>query len=141
MKHKGALMEYSDERAQDLYRAYSQYIDRHKTISHSEMYRDIANMESSRFWVSVDRATIVVSAIMRGNDILKSMWPLRREMYSEIYKRVCILKKDKNLPLPVLCEMVITQKAPKFYLTECSVKFILSKQRRKIAERLKRRWG
>lgn len=94
MKHKGAVMEYSMERMNDLMRAYDEYISSCDYIRMPEVYKVIVNMPSRRFWVSDIRAALVVSAMMRGENDLSGMWPLKKEMYEEIHTRVVALKSE-----------------------------------------------
>lgn len=140
MKRKGAVMEYSKERVRDLMRAYDEYLSSCDYIRMPEVYRMVANMPASRFWVSEIRASLVVSAIMRKEADLDSMWPLRKEMYEEIYRRVLDLKtKQPNLSILELCTIVVSQPAPKFYLTAGSAKMIICKARKEwVAEKLRR---
>lgn len=131
MKHKGAVMEYSMERMNDLMRAYDEYISSCDYIRMPEVYKVIVNMPSRRFWVSDIRAALVVSAMMRGANDLSGMWPLKKEMYEEIHTRVVALKSEHpELTISELCAKVIAQPAPKFYLTPGSSRiWILKKQR------------
>ena len=85
-------MEYSEERICDLMRAYDEYISSCDYIRMPEVYNIIVNMPSKRFWVSDIRAALVVSAMMRGEARLDEMWPLKKEMYEEIYRRVLVLR-------------------------------------------------
>lgn len=135
MKKKGAVMEYSKERSDDLMRAYRETISNCKHIVMPEVYNAIANMPSRRFWVSDTRAALVVSAIMReGEKALNGMWPSRREMYKEIYNRVIALKEVyPHKSITELCSKVVEQPAPKFYLTPDSAKILLCKIKRKLA--------
>lgn len=128
-------MEYSNERSEDLFRVYKEYIANCKYITMPEVYKTITNMPSRRFWVSDTRAALVVSSIIReGKQVLNSMWLLKREMYEEIYNRVIELKKTyPNKSITELCSSVVEQPAPKFYLTPGSAKILLCKIRRQKA--------
>lgn len=138
MKHKGATMEYSEERKKDLMRVYDEYISSCDYIRMSDVYEGVVNMPSARFWVSDIRAALVVSAIMRGEAALDEMWPLRKEMYEEIYRRVLELRKMlPELSTSELCARVVEQPAPKFYLTAGSAKMIICKARK---EWVKEKW-
>lgn len=135
MKHKGAKMEYSKERMDDLMRAYDEYIASYGYIRMSELYNTIVNQPSARFWVSDIRAALVVSAIMRGEADLDSMWTLKKEMYEEIYRRVLALREERpELSTSELCAMVVVQPAPKFYLTPGSAKMMICKARKQWVE-------
>lgn len=131
MKHKGALMEYSRERSEDLMRVYDEYIASCGHISMPDVYNTIVNMPSRRFWVSDIRAALVISAMMRGEARLDKMCRSKREMYEEIHRRVIDLSKtypDKTTF--ELCAMAVTQPAPKFYLTPGSAKILICKARK-----------
>ena len=104
MKHKGAIMEYSKERMDDLMRAYDEYISSCDYIRMSEVYKIIVNMPSRRFWVSDIRAALIISAMMRGKTDLSTMCPLKKEMYEEIYNRVFKLQEEcPELTISELC--------------------------------------
>ena len=131
MKHKGAIMEYSKERMDDLMRAYDEYISSCDYIRMSEVYKIIVNMPSRRFWVSDIRAALIISAMMRGKTDLSTMCPLKKEMYEEIYNRVFKLQEEcPELTISELCAKVIAQPAPKFYLTPGSAKVMVCKARK-----------
>lgn len=133
-------MEYSKERMDDLMRAYDEYVSSCNYIRMSEVYKVIVNMPSRRFWVSDIRAALVISAMMRGETDLNAMWPLKKEMYEEIYSRVLALWKEyPELTVSELCAKVIVQPAPKFYLTPGSAKIMVCKARKKwIQEKWKK---
>lgn len=131
MKKLGAKMEWADERLDDLMKAYYSYIRQVKFINMDDVYKNIVNMPAKRFWVSDIRAALVVAAIIRGENVLENMWPLKREMYTEIYNRVMCLKlKYPDFNVSQLSAMVIAQPAPKFYLTPGSAKMMICKARK-----------
>lgn len=139
MKHHGAMMEYAEERMQDLMRAYDEYISSCDYIRMPDVYAAIVNMEARRFWVSDIRATKVIYAMLRGVNI-KGMRPLKREMFEEILRRVLDLRKKRpELTIRACCSIVVASPAPKFYLTPGSAKIMVCKARKKwIQEKLKR---
>lgn len=140
MKHKGALMEYSHERSDDLMRAYDEYISSCRYIHMPEVYHSIVNMPSRRFWVSDIRAALVISAMMRGELLLDKMCQSKREMYEEIYRRVVIMReKHPDKTISELCAMVVIQPAPKFYLTPGSAKIMVCKARKEWQRRKQQR--
>lgn len=131
MKQPGTKIEYSEERVRDLMRVHDEYIDTCKHIRMTELYKTIVDKPSKRFWVSETRCALVVSAMIRGEDILDSMWPTKKEMFQELYNRVVVLKKlypDKTMI--ELCTMAIYQEAPKFYLSPGTAKVMISKYKK-----------
>lgn len=136
MKNKGAIMEYSRERLDDLMRVYDEYLSSYKHIRMPELYSNIVNKPSRRFWVSDIRASLVISAMIRGESHIYKMQPLKKEMYQEIYNRVMALRKRRpQLTISQLCSIVIAQPAPKFYLTPGSAKIMICKARREWTKR------
>ena len=132
-------MEYSQERLDDLMRAYDEYISSCDYIRMPDVYNTIVNMPSRRFWVSDIRAALVVAAMMRGEARLDKMCQSKREMYEEIYRRVITLREhNPNMTTSELCAMVVMQPAPKFYLTPGSAKIMVCKARK---EWIRRKWA
>ena len=131
MKHKGALMEYSKERINDLMRVYDEYLASCDYIKMPDVYNNIVNMPARRFYVSDIRAALVVSSMIRGEARLDKMCASKREMYEEIYCRVAALReKYPTKTTSELCAMVVMQPAPKFYLTPGSAKIMVCKARK-----------
>lgn len=131
MKQVGDKMEYSEERVRDLMRAHDEYIENCRYIRMNELYRTIVNRPSRRFWVSDIRASLVIAKIMKGEDVLEGMWPTKKEMFLEIYRRVLDLQKEyPDKKISELCAMVVEQPAPKFYLAANSAKIMISKYRK-----------
>lgn len=132
MKKKGAVMEFSAERIEDLMSVYRSYIRQCDFIRMPDVYENIVNMPAKRFYVSDIRAALVVASIQRGENVLKEMRESKRKMFKEIYNRVIALKdKEPKLSLSQLCAIVVSQPAPEFYLTPGTAKVMICKERRK----------
>lgn len=130
MKKRGAKVEYADDRLSELIRLYREYISTCKHISMPDVYAKIVQMPSQRFWVSSVRAAVVVSAMMRGEDVLSKMRESKAEMFREIHKRVVeIREKNPHTSLLEICENVVQQPAPKIYLTPGSAKIMICQYR------------
>lgn len=140
MKPHGSHYEYENERNDNLMEVYHEIIVKANHVRMPDVYEKVANSPSRRFWVSEERAAIVVSAMMRG-DSLDRMRPLKREMYNEIYSRVITLQQENpKLPISQLVAQVVEQPAPKFYLTPGSAKVLICKIRKEwYYQRTKRR--
>lgn len=140
MKPHGSHYEYEDQRNDNLMEVYHEIIVKANHVRMPDVYEQVANSPSRRFWVSEERATIVVSAMMRGDD-LKRMRPLKREMYNEIYRRAMALRdKSPKMPISQLVAQVLEQPAPKFYITPGSAKVLICKIRKEwYYQRTKRR--
>lgn len=138
MKNHGATFEYEEERNKELIQALHRAYDECSFIRMSEIYKRIVEMPASRFWVSEERAAIVIARMMKG-DKLEGMGRMKREMFQEIYRRVMELKgKNPTMSTYHLVFKVVRQPAPKFYLTAGSAKVIISKIKRQWYEKRKK---
>lgn len=139
MKPIGSKFEYESERNNDLMSVYHNLICGCEEIKLCELMERVVNSPSRRFWVSEERAAIVVSAMMKG-DCLEGMSETKREMFTEIYRRVMDMKGSRSkMSLSEIIFDVIRQPAPKFYLTPGSAKVIIHKIKRKWYEERKRK--
>lgn len=137
MKHIGSYFEYEKERNEDLLRAYRLCEVRH--LCKQSIYAMTVQMPARRFWVSEERATVVISQMLRGKP-LRRMRPNKRKMFAEIYRRVLLLMTEKpDEPIAHLVFEVVNSPAPKFYLTPSSAKIIICKIKRKWYEERKKK--
>ena len=138
MKHKGSTFEYKDERDRDLLRAYREQLMLCETIDLTEVFKKVVLMPSARFWVSEERAAIVIARMFKG-DKLESMKPNTREMYEEIFKRVKDMKEhNPEMYLFDILFRVVRQPAPKFYLTPDSAKVITTRIKRELFNKVQK---
>lgn len=127
MKHFGCSSDYNDERNADLMRAYRQQIVGRKEIVLADVFRSLVEMPSKRFWVSEERARIVIGKLHQGDD-LSDMRPNKREMFKEIYKRTLLVKAEHpGMSIGEAVYKVVHSPAPKFYLTPQSARVIFFK--------------
>lgn len=131
MKGKGSTAYYSEERIDDLMTTYTRLLSSYEGyIDPDDLFCKVVNMPSRRFWVSAERAAVVLSKMEKG-DMLAYMGRTRREMFHEIYRRAKELqKKDPTLSIRQLAIQVVYQPAPKFYLTADSARVIIYRVRR-----------
>ena len=135
MKKKGNVTGYAAARMADLVRAYKECTVSASHIVINNVCRNMAEMPSKRFWVSPTRASVVVSLLLRGNDALRLMHPLRREMSTDIYSRgMALRERHQTAPWRKFCKRAVRQPAPKFYLTPKSIKVMLCKHKRSLKE-------
>lgn len=139
VKNRGSVFEYARERNDDIMRAYVEQIDSCERINLPKIFSRVVEMPSKRFWVSPERASIVISNIIRG-DKLEGMRPTKREMFFEIYRRVMELKGVyPKKTIYQLTSEVVQQEAPKFYLTAGSAKVIICRVKKQwYARRMQR---
>lgn len=138
-KITGSTLEYAEERITALMEEYDRYIASCNHIRMTEVFTHIVNQPCSRFWVSNIRAAVVIARMLKGGK-LKDMRPSKREMFQEIFKRVCHLKDlHPSMSLSQLVAEVVSQPAPKFYLTPSSAKIMVYKAKKEWYARKKRK--
>lgn len=131
MKQLGTTFEYEKERNRDLIRAYRICMDAYPGLPFYHLCKKISDMPASRFWVSEERAAIVISHISKGEEFL--LTPLKKEMYNEILRRVqAIQQREPDRAVSDIVFEVVNQPAPKFYYSAASV--------REMIYRIKREW-
>jgi hypothetical protein len=139
MKHPGAKFEYEQERNNNLMAVYHQLVSDVEYVCLPAIYKEVVNKPASRFYVSEERAAIVVGAMMRGVSI-EGMIPNKREMFTEIYRRAMDIRKEHpDMPILEVVSQVVRQPAPKFYLTPGSAKAIIFKAKRQWYEMRKKK--
>ena len=131
MKKKGTISQLQHERDDDLMRAFQQELAGRPHILLPEVLNAVVSSPSKRFWVTSERAAIVIYNMMNGDE-LEHMRPLKRKMFREIYRRVMKLKANyPQLSIPILTEQVVAEPAPEFYITPGSAKVIISRIRKR----------
>lgn len=130
MKKKGTISQLKHQRDDDLMRVYLLELGSRSHILLPEVLKAVVASPSRRFWVTSERASIVIYNMMKG-DQLEYMRPLKRKMFREIYRRVMKLKANyPQLSISILTEQVVAEPAPEFYITWRSAKVILSRIRK-----------
>lgn len=139
MKYKGSDTLFKKQRDNNIMAVYHKLIESNNEIGLKHICEMIVNTPAERFWVSEERAAVVVSAMMKGDKLL-TMRQTKREMFYEIYRRIQHLaSKHKDLDILELATIVVRQPAPKFYLTPMSARrYIMNARRKWYEERRKK---
>lgn len=117
MKSFGAVLEFTRERNDALLRAYRIQLRKAHYIVMADIFQKVADSPAPRFWVSEERAAIVISAMVAGRP-LPPMRECKRQMFQEIYARYLQARShDPDTPLSLLVADIVNQPAPHFYLT------------------------
>lgn len=126
MKYHGCILEFTHQRNNELLRAFREELASRAFIDISEISASVVNKPCSRFWVSEERAMVVIAALKKGCPVLETMRPTKREMFQEIYRRICYLQA--LLPDASLFDLVVkvvNSPAPKFYMRpRCAMEII-----------------
>lgn len=127
MKYKGCILDYTKERNKELVDALYRHLRSAKVIRMPDICKQVADSPCSRFWVSEERATIIISAMLAGRPISK-MRENKREMFEEIFRRFAALRPlYPDAPIFELVTKIVHQPAPKFYLTHRTVGLMLQR--------------
>lgn len=129
MRHKGCKDTFSGERDRALLREYHRLLAEADYVFLPNLLERLVMLPTERFYVSEERALLVVSRMMRG-DGLKGMRRSNQRKYLDIYERVCGVMKSEGLSLGEAVWRVVNSPAPCFYLTPQSAKVIISRKRR-----------
>lgn len=117
MKYYGSILDFTKERNQELLRVYQEKLSEAGYIIMPKIFEQVANSPCSRFWVSEERAAIVISSLLAGKSLL-NMRENKCEMFDEIFQRFLVLReKYPEKSIYALATMVVNQPAPKFYMT------------------------
>lgn len=121
MKYFGSILEFTRERNNDLMRAYREKLAEASIIVMPSIFELVAQSPASRFWVSEERASIVISAMATGRPMPR-MRKNKREMFDEIYRRYTIMHEQQpEKSVQELVATIVNQPAPRFYLTARTV--------------------
>lgn len=139
MKHKGSKSDFITERNRCLFRTINECKHRASFIYMPRIMEEAVKSHCPRFWVSEERAAIVISSMRRnGLGVLDTMIPTRRAMYSELWLRVrTYLRCNKGSDITEAVLACVNSPAPEFYLTVQSASRIYSNMRND--ERARRR--
>ena len=121
MKYFGSILDFTRERNNDLMRVYREKLAEASIIVMPVIFELVAESPASRFWVSEERAAVVIAAMAAGK-AMPRMRTNKREMFDEIYRRYLTLHEE--LPDKSIYELaikIVNQPAPKFYLTPRTV--------------------
>lgn len=134
MKHQGSTSEFATQRADELLAVWRELCSQAEVLEWKSIMRQVVNSPCSRFWVSEERAAIVIGSMLRGVS-LQDMTPTKREMFDEIFQRFQALRKQKpHLSMATLVMQVVNSPAPKFYLTPYTAYVYVNKHKRFVSE-------
>lgn len=124
VKHKGNRDYYHQLQSRELYEAYKKAVWG-GTGSIKDIFRRVIDTPTSRFFVTEERASIVISAMLKGKPQNK-LSPTRKEMYEEIFRRVKAMMRVKpDSSLSDILRIVLAQPAPRFYITAGSAQVLI----------------
>lgn len=111
-------------------RIYHEQLFNCKHINCPAVLKQIVNMPASRFYVSEERAGVVMSRMERG-DKLSEMLPLKRAMFQELYARYKAMRElHPTWNMVRIMSQVVIQPAPCFYISPYTARLEIYKYRK-----------
>ena len=131
--------EYRDDRGSNLLEVFNRLFIATPDAHVDDILLRTVNHPARRFWVSEERALRVVRT-MRRRGLPATCNPLKREMYEEIYRRVCRLQTEHpDWPLKRRVYAAVNEEAPKFYLSPgCAHVIVLEEKKKCRIETMRR---
>lgn len=88
--------------------------------SQDEAWRKTINHPAPRFYISPKQAHEILRSMVRGDmSIVDNMRPLKRRMYYDLFatmQKMVQQKEYMGMSLWILCQFLVKQPAPQFYL-------------------------
>lgn len=117
MRHNGSVSDFTIQRNRELLATYNRLVARAKTIDIKAIGCQLCDAPASRFWISEERAIVVLSAMSKGIPLPPSTRGTKREMYEEMFSRLKMIRRfNPHLSFREAVSVVIFSPAPKFYL-------------------------
>lgn len=113
-------LDFKEERDEDFLSSYLSVIKDHGKsapfLKKEYILVQTIRRPAKRFYVSEEQCIRIIGDMLKGKkEEIKN--PLKAEMYREIYKRVREILENTDQALPDIIQTVISQPAPRFYLT------------------------
>ena len=137
MARKGTKLEFLDEMHEDLMRNFRMVVmESDSGVGINELCEATVRRPARRFYISTLQAYKVISKIRKGNtQCLERMPCYRREMFHEINRKVdeyMMRYEFATKPLLFVVAHVLSNRAPRFYISAESMrKLYYSNQRKK----------
>lgn len=135
MRKPNSIPEFADQRSGLLLQNFRESIARQSRISAERAFKEAVEAPAPRFWVSEARATRVIALMLKGEDPTEGMYPEKREMYMEIFRRVRKLKgEEPSRPLGDIVFEIVNSPAPRHYMSWLRAKTLITQGRMQNAQ-------
>lgn len=132
MKKMNSVSEFTSHRNTHLLEQFRKTIAERSRIEHEKVFRHVSTLPSPRFWVSEQRAAVVIGKMVAGKDPTALMTPEKRRMYLEIYARfIKLRRKYPDESIAALVFEVINSEAPCQFMSWETVRSIIYREQRK----------
>ena len=121
MTNNGKRTQCRQQMADDLMAVYREiYADCPMGTTQTEVYDRVVRHPAPRYYIDPRRAMAVISPMMRGDtSVLKSLSPLKQEMYESLAETVLRLKQRSRFwqkSLYYTLKEAVLEPAPRFYV-------------------------
>ena len=136
MRKKGSVFVLTDGRYRDLLRAYNEQLRKqlrlYGRVCQSLLAEKVVNSPASRYWVSSERACVVIYRLERGESIAY-MNPVKFRFYTALHRAFCHYRElhPEITCIKHIVEIVVMQPAPCFPVTPRVAKCIIERTRRR----------
>lgn len=130
------------ERDREVYAAYQRCLEEKDCESMKAVAHEVSMMRAPKFYISSKSLANYFRELENGT-ISKSLHPGTRAKVQELYRRYIRFKKEHprcELPRERICEILIDEEAPSFYIGEAYIIGILQKERQRHREEMIRRY-
>lgn len=145
MRKKGSVFVLSEQRNRDLLRAYNEQVKKQLhlfgRVIQTKLAEKVVNSPAARFWVSSERACVIIYRIEKGESI-GYMKRSKLRFYRELYRAFCIYREQHPEITCVkhIVEEVVMLPAPCFPITARVARNIIEKTRRKCQREKIEQW-
>ena len=123
MKKKHCCCEYVRQRNLNLRREVIARIGTRRSLA--DIFSEVSASRAERFYISEERALLLIKRKMKTGSWDPDMFPMRRRMMEVIEEKVAELRRvDPGMSLREAVFEVVNSPAPSFFLTPGSVRVI-----------------
>ena len=144
MRKKGSVFILSDSRDRDLLRAYHEQVKRqlhlYGRVTKTGLMEQVVNSPASRYWVSSERACVIIYRLEKGESIAY-MKPCKRRFYMALYQSY-LAYREQHPEIQAkkhVVELVVMRPAPCFPVTPRVAGNIVERMRRRCRQEKVRR--
>ena len=134
------LREMRDEA---LYDAYVKALESHNFRSQAEALDYVRTHESPRFYISAQFCWEIISQMLRGIPTYITGNQSKRK-FAELFRRYQIESQKpeyKGYPQELICEIIVGQPAPEFYINARTTRSIITRQREIRQRQFAKEWA
>ena len=126
MKKRNSSCDYIPARNEELKSEFYSRLSSRTFLRTDDIFADIAKAGAKRFYITEDRAYVLLCNYNTKGEWPKGMNPLRRRMMADIKRRVAaLMDDDPSLSLKDAVYKAVNSEAPAFYLTPRSIRTIV----------------